>query len=133
RFQRKQFAHGRHISAVGRLELSPLFRLNADATCVVVAAEFNLFGRELLWLCETQLALLLSRAAERGKFPIELIEIVLPILAIVIDGREESVGCRSPHLRRKILSLKLLKQNMNQVQVRVAQMQPSAFIAIKVE
>src|SRR5262249_45234128 len=114
-------------------EFSGLLCLDTNSARVVITPHFDFGSRKFLWLRHTILLLLFSGSAERRQLQIKLTQIVLPVFAVAIDRREEGVGRRSSQLRRKVLALKLLKENMNNVQVSVTKVQSGTLISVKVE
>ncbi len=96
--------------------------MRANAFCRIVATRLRFFLRKLLRLSGTKRALLLDGATENAKFFVELIKIALPGRPLGVDSFEELIGQRFLHLTGEVGTLKLLENDVQQVEIGVAVM-----------
>src|SRR5262249_1213819 len=101
--------------------------------CKLVNAERYLVRRELQGLCGDELVL-------RFGPPLQLIPLLPPLRPIFPPGRvirvyapKEFIGCGLSRRRRQIGTLELLKENVENVEITVAQMDRRALVAVKID
>ena len=99
----------------------PANELNVNAFRSIVKAGILLLFRKLFRLRLPELALFDDRPVECAQLVLQLFEIFVPVMASTVDNLEELIGGSFVNLFGHSAALQLLDQNVQLVEIAVAQ------------
>src|SRR6266511_1570989 len=120
--QRKQVHDRPTVSRVVFILSNPNIRPDTNALGLVVPARAGILLRKLLRLRCAQFSLPLNSTTQSAKLFVQSIEIFLPLSPMGVDSIEELISQRLSERGGKVGSLKLLQNDLKQVEVRVSKL-----------